>query len=336
MVFVSISLRLEVDVEAMNMVEPMGAYTRHRTVPMVKSRGNGRYTIVMAPAISGQSLAFAYQAVLVELAKQRGLPLCNACENYKVIGGFVKLSGDINNCVVEDITGFMVAAEKGQMAKRRTSTISFSYMLPDLEGASAHIEPQLHVRYNFLQPQLQQPFEIETATAVYTVSIALDPEKIGVEELGTYKDDRYSSERKEVNNRKDRVELAFDALKVVFEGQVYGAKKSRVLPIAYILGAIASISNPMPFAVTPARIRSDTDHYINETWKRAFMYVKTLREENIYIAYMDKEGLKVEKPRLDSDEVAKRLVDLGSADTFSELIDKIKNKVIEMLFKQTS
>lgn len=334
MVFVSIGLRLEVDVEAMNMVEPMGAYTRHRTAPMVKRRGTGRYTIVMAPSISGQSIGFAYQSTLVELAKIRKLPLCSACENYKTIGGFVKQSGDVKNCVVEDITGFMIAAEKGQMANRRTSTISFSYMLPDLEGASAHIEPQMHVRYNLLQSkELQQPFEIETATAIYTVSIALDPEKIGVVEQGVYENGQYRTRKEGVSDRKERVILAFDALKVLFEGQVYGAKKSRVLPIVRILGAVATISDPWPFMVSPARVRSEDDHYINETWERALMYVKTLSEETIQITYMDKEGLSIKKPELD-DETSKRLIDLGAANTLSELIDKIKNVVVGALFPE--
>ena len=178
MVFVSIGLRTRIEVEALNMTEALGAYTRHRTASLLKKfeKQGGRlsYRIVTVPAISGQSISHGYHRALVEIAKKMGLPVCKECSNYEVIGGFLKHGtagrnvteeGIVRECVVEDITGFMVPDAN----IRRTSAIMFSYMVPDLESAETAIDPQFHVRYNF-KTQQHNPFQIESGTCLLYTS----------------------------------------------------------------------------------------------------------------------------------------------------------------------
>jgi len=67
-VFLSLAARLEVNVEAFNAVETVGNLTKHRRAPMVVPTDSG-YRLVYVPAVSGESLANAYQRALVDVAR---------------------------------------------------------------------------------------------------------------------------------------------------------------------------------------------------------------------------------------------------------------------------
>jgi len=286
MVSVSIGLRLRVEVEALNMVEALGAYNRHRTVSLLKSvTKNGRkgYRLVIAPAISSQSIANGYHRVLVELANKLRLPVCDECKSYELRGGFTKrtTTKEINHderlktCVVEDLTGFLAPDAN----VRRTSPVSFSYMVPDVESAKTALDSQFHVRYDFTTRE-HAPFTIESGTAIYMLSISVDFDRIGRYENGEY-----------VENREKRIELALKGLAVLIEGLNYGAKKARYLPINEVVGGIAAVSHPMPFAVSPPRVYRDGRNYIVETIERAKHYITVLQDLNqqIKLYYLDKE-----------------------------------------------
>ncbi len=318
MVFVSIGLRLKVEVEALNMTESLGAYTRHRTVSLLKKYSSDKgiwYKIITVPAISGQSIAHGYHVALVEIADKLGLPVCDECKRYRIVGGFLK-HGTAKNidektivttCVVEDITGFL-APDAGV---RRTSAIMFSYMVPDIEMAETSIDPQFHVRYNFEKNE-HNPFQIESGTAIYMLGIGLDVDKIG----------KYYENNKEktVGDRDKRIELAYKALIALIEGVGFGAKKARYLPILEVVGAVSTISHPIPFMVSPPRGK----YYISETIKRASEYKKVLSdlEEDVRIIYMDKEGLEV---------ATAENVEVKKVESFAELIDTLKNITFEFI-----
>lgn len=318
MVFVSMGLRLRVEVEALNMVEALGAYTRHRTVAILRKitrDGVPIYRIVTVPAISGQSIANGYMRVLVELAKHYKLEVCDECSEYEKRGGFTKhgtfkekIEHDylVKKCIVEDLTGFMVP----EAQIRRTSPVMFSYMAPDLEGAKATIESQFHVRYDFTS-QKHQPFNIESGTAIYMLLIGIDVSRIGKLENGGY-----------VDNRLKRIEVALKGIGVLLESFSFGAKKSRYLPVEEIVGAIVAVSNPIPFMVSPPRVHPDRN-YIKDTLLRAKKYSEMLSDlnEKIYIVYLDKEGLKVD---IDIDpKGSKDGINVVRVETFSELIEKV-------------
>lgn len=325
MVFASIGLRLRTEVEALNMVEALGAYTRHRTISilrMIERDGKLGYRLMIAPAISGQSIAHGYHRVLVEMAKMLKLPICEECRDYEVIGGFPKRAEKevpyderIKGCVVESLTGFMSVGPAIRVATRMTSPVSFSFLVPDVESAKVSLDSQFHVRYDF-RTQQHAPFTIESGSAIYMLSITIDVDKIGRLEGGGYVDDR-----------SERIELAFKALAALIDGFVYGAKKARYLPINEVLGGVAAISHPLPFMVSPPRIYRDGRNYIDDTLLRASHYVKVLKweggGERVKIFYMDKEGV-VEKASAEGIEVIK-------VNTFSEMVENVLNEVKSLL-----
>jgi len=321
--FVSFGFRFRVEVEALNMAETVGNYARHRAAPVLiqvrDEKGKLKeYRITMAPAVSGQSVAFGYMSALVKLAEQKGLPVCEECRNYEHLGGFFKRADRVDvgyderikTCVVEDITGFMATKERAEGGKgaviRRTSPIMFSYMVPDATSARGVLMPQLHVRYNLKNPDKQVPYQVEAGTAVYIHGVAIDVERIGRLEDG-----------KHINteDRLMRIGLALDALKVLYGGLLFGAKKARYLPVIETLGGIAAVSHPMPFVVSPPRLGD----YVGENVNRA----KKFGAGSIKLFCFDKEGV-TGCGKQDGAE---------AADSLEDLVDKVKVAVMEMLKK---
>jgi CRISPR-associated protein Csa2 len=321
--FVSFGFRFRVEVEALNMAETVGNYARHRAAPiLIQVRDEeGRlkeYRITMAPAVSGQSVAFGYMSALVKLAEQRRLPVCEECRSYEHLGGFFKRADRVDvgyderikTCVVEDLTGFMATKERGEGGKgaviRRTSPVMFSYMVPDATSARGVLMPQLHVRYNLKNPEKQVPYQVEAGTAVYIHGVAIDVERIGRLEDGRHID---------AKDRLMRVELALDALKALYGGLLFGAKKARYLPVIEALGGIAAVSHPMPFVVSPPRLGD----YVGENVNRA----RKFGAGSIKLFCFDKEGV-TSCGKQDGVE---------AADSLEDLVDKVKAAVVEMLKK---
>jgi CRISPR-associated protein Csa2 len=81
--FISVASRFIANIEALNAVESVGNVTKHRRAPIIVSDEKTGYTIKYVPAISGESLAHAYQANIVEFAKaiykDEKVPLCKWC-----------------------------------------------------------------------------------------------------------------------------------------------------------------------------------------------------------------------------------------------------------------
>ncbi|MDK2853922.1 MAG: CRISPR-associated protein Csa2 [Thermococcaceae archaeon] len=159
--FLSVGVRFEANVEALNMVETAGNYGKHRRVPYLVEE-DGKLKTVYVPAVSGESLGHAYQEHLVRESLSMSLPVCDDChrgEFYKSMNK-VHLQKKVNPipedpkeieaaivraCVVEDVGGFLYA-EKPPV--RRTSAFQVSYALPVKSVALfATSEPQLHARH---------------------------------------------------------------------------------------------------------------------------------------------------------------------------------------------
>ncbi|ACB39926.1 DevR family CRISPR-associated autoregulator [Pyrobaculum neutrophilum] len=306
--FVSFAFRFRAEVEALNMVETMGNYARHRTVPVL-IREDGGYRITAAPGVSGQSVSYGYMAALVKLAAGRSLPVCEECASYEKIGGFFKRADRVDighdervkTCVVEDITGFMATKEAGGGEKgsvvKRTSAVMFSYMLPDTSSARGVVMPQFHVRYNLQKPDTQRPFTVESGTAVYIQAVAIDVMKIGRLEDGD-----------DVDDWLERAELAFDALKLLYSGMLFGAKKARYLPAFEALGGVAAVADPHPFMVSPPRY--------GDYWALNKARVEKMKPlySTLELSCFDREGI--------------TSCDSGLS-TLEELIDWAKERVLE-------
>lgn len=327
MVFVSMALRLRINIEAANMVESFGNYTRHRIAPVVRRTSEG-YEVIFAPTISGQSVAHAFMRALVDIINNMNsnsnvkLPLCDDCKNYSIIGGFLKRSSNVTTpvdervktCVVDDVTGFMAAKKKVSSVVRRTSRIMFSYLVPDADVAKSTVMPQFHVRFDNRSAD-NDIFQVESGSAIYMSSVAIDVDGIGLLSSNSDKDPSY------VENRDKRIEAVFNALMAVYSGNYLGAKKARYLPIIDILGGVAAVSDPIPFSVSPPKFMD----YVKDTYQRASKYAQAINGENIYITYFDKEGI----IQQDSCSQNNGQVSCEKRENLEDMIQKVKEKVLE-------
>jgi CRISPR-associated protein Csa2 len=72
--YLSLSARILLNAEALNMAETIGNVSRHRKAPVVLVKGDTT-SILYVPAISGESIAHHYQRILANIANSRGLPV---------------------------------------------------------------------------------------------------------------------------------------------------------------------------------------------------------------------------------------------------------------------
>jgi len=344
-VTLSLSLRVVVNSEALNMAEAVGNYTRHRKAPIVVATEDG-YSVVYVPAVSGESLAHGYQLLLAQIAKDRKLPVTRMDE----AGYFLKFSDDnvlkwfeedlknigytiedfkkadvpeiekaiLKTSTVADVGGFLYTTKQ----VKRNSAIRFSYMLPTLdaiEKGGAAITPQLHTRY--APPELakaaQALFYIESGSALYTFTAELVASDIS----RLY----YSREEDEVlkNQRLERVKAAVDALTALVDGMILGAKRSRYQPIWNIRSLVVSLSKgPVEFIVNPGFTRD----YIKKTYERAVALTKAIQEETINIYCYNGENL--EEPTLITD--AKN-VTYERATSHTDALIKTRDKLVKIM-----
>jgi len=304
---VSLTLRVLVNNEALNMAESVGNVTRHRRAPIVVASERG-YSIVYAPAVSGESLAYHYQKTLTQVAQSMNLPTTKMDR----AGYYVKFSDDeiikslydevkdvtsktnpcevettlLNASVVADVTGFLYTNK----LVKRTSRIKFSYMIPTLDalesGATATY-PQLHVRYIPPEKAKEQAlYYVEGGSSLYMLTVDLDVSSIGIAE--------YCEESKVpkdlVSQRSQRIEVALKALAAMFDGMIFGAKRSRYNPIWSVKSLLVSVSKgPVSFEVSPAVNKE----YVKETYSRAVNLMKIIPDVKIKMYVFNGEGLEV-------------------------------------------
>jgi len=273
--FLSVGVRFEANVEALNMVETAGNYSKHRRVPYLLEE-NGKLKTVYVPALSGESLAHAYQEHLVREALSLGLPVCDDCRRYEFYKSMnkVHLQKKVNpiptdpkdieravveSCVVEDVGGFLYA-EKPPV--RRSSAFQVSYALPIKSVALfSTSEPQLHARHAQMDSSgkkgnasEQMIYYVEVGTAIYGFTFNLDLDAIGISAI---------TSKPILDEIKQRREAALRALFRMLSSAQFGAKLSRFFPVGDITETAVTVTEH-PFVVTSPIY----DDYIPRTKKR--------------------------------------------------------------------
>lgn len=277
-VFVSIRGRVIVNVEALNMTESVGNYVKRRRVPVISPT---TYATYFVPAISGESIAHGYQEVLAKKADQD--TVCNLCKqgiflksttsdvikkSFNVQDGVQWLKSVIGNditpdnihealekaiisrCIVEDVGGFMYAERTFDGINvgsfRRTSCFSTGYMIPVKEAIeNVVIEPQLHTRFvqgmpHEWQERYQVPYYVEISSAPYVFSFDLDTKYIGRLTFSYEKVGKPAINEEECEKR---IEVALESLKHFLIEMMFGAKKTRFLPVIDWESIVIAISN---------------------------------------------------------------------------------------------
>jgi len=304
--FVSVGVRFEANVEALNMVETTGNYTKHRRVPYIFRDEEG-YKIIYVPAISGESLAHAYQELLVGESKSiySSPPVCSDCmrgEFFKSMDKIhlksktqedpSKLTPEklekiiVEKCLVEDIGGFLYA-ERPPL--KRSSAFQVSYALPIKTVAIySTTEPQLHARHAQLRLEEiekkgrergraapQMIYYVETGSALYGFTFNIDLDAIGISGINS----KPILVEEEIKKRR---KVALMALLRLVSSQQFGAKLSRFFPVGGILSVVASVSKN-PFSITSPIY----DGYINSTSNRLSV-LKSKFKEDVYLYIFDK------------------------------------------------
>lgn len=315
MVYLSLSTRILINIEALNMTESIGNFVRHRRAPIVIPTPNG-YQLKYVPVISGETLAHAYQEILAKISETLGLKVCRLCRQ----GIFLKHTDSrvfersglptpsntkdpynveeviVKNCAIEDIGGFLYT----DAALKRTSRVLFGYMVPALDAIRlSATEAQFHVRYDPLasgEETKQMIYYIETGSAVYVLTSSLDICSIGVSSIALDENTGKPRNLIDSNERLKRVEAAIKTLEIMVTQQLFGAKKTRFNPHWKITSIAILVSTPLPLNTVPAH----TTKYISETVRIAHDAINSLNsgeakiDEKASLYYYAEE--EIEKP----------------------------------------
>ncbi len=305
--FLSAGVRFEANVEALNAVETTGNFSKHRKVPyIVWNEDKSKYDVIYVPAISGESLAHAYQELLVREALQMNAnaPICDECrrgEFFKSMNSAHLASkvpnakqaspqdievGVVTNCLVEDIGGFLYA-EKPPV--KRSSAFQFSYAVPVKKVALLSVtEPLLHARHAQMREMKgkserqgaaeQMLYYVEAGTAIYGFTFNLDLDAIGVSSFTG----KPILNEEEIEFRREAAVRAF--IRMVSSKQ-FGAKLSRFFPAGDIITVYVSLTQH-PFSVTSPIYQGAA----LTTAKRLDVLKSKFSEEVSLIAYDPLEG----------------------------------------------
>lgn len=302
--FVSVGVRFEANVEALNMVETAGNYSKHRRVPYIVE-DEDVIKIIYVPAVSGESIAHAFQELLAEEAAAENQKVCRKCAR----GEFLKSmdeenaaekfddkkvpteaeeieKGIVKNCAVEDVGGFLYA---GKPPVKRTSAFQVSYALPIKKMAIySTVEPQLHARHAIIAKVEEKKKEIgaaeqmlyyvETGTAIYAFTLNIDLKAIGVSGITG---NLLISE----DHVKARRRSAIRSLMRMLSSRQFGAKLSRFLPLGGIVSLVVSVTEK-PFTITSPIYEGFEDNTMNRLEKIA----REFNEEYRYYV-MGRDGL---------------------------------------------
>ena len=280
--FLSLSARLLVNVEALNMVESIGNVMRHRRAPITVPTEEG-YILTYVPVVSGECLAHIYQAWIAEIAKKRGLPVCEYCgKEIFVKHGALTLFGGleweqelkkrissrgsrynpedveleiIKNCVIEDIGGFLMPE---RIPVKRTAKFQVGYMIPAYEQVrEAALEAQFHVRYAPTEEQ-HAIYYVELGSALYTFQFNLDVDGIAYTSM-LGKKPVLDDEERFKEERRRRVRVAIEALAHMMENRFFGAKLTRFNPVTEIRSLLVTCllyTSPSPRDLSTSRMPS--------------------------------------------------------------------------------
>jgi len=329
MVFLSLSARILLNVEALNMVESVGNFVRHRRAPIVVPTSTG-FVLKYVPVLSGESIAHAYQELLADLAVKSGIKVCDNCK----AGYFIKHSEDsvledwakkvkgnpeefektiVQNCVVEDIGGFLYT---GEQPVKRTSRFQVGYVVPAYDSLmTTAVEAQFHVRYA-REIKQQSIYNVEVGSAVYVLGFNLDIDGIGM--LSSVK----VSQGVPKEERLRRIELAIKSLGTMLTNSLFGAKRSRFTPAWRVLNTAVVVSNPISITVDPAH----TKDYVYNTVKKVESFKKLMNSGNIKFKEDVWVGLYKSK-----DETLPEVEGVDEVSNLAELMDKALDKVFELV-----
>ena len=268
----------------------------------------------------------------------------------------------VSSCIVEDIGGFLYApgqqekltdeakqklASVGIMKRernkysnafgniKRTSNFSTGYMIPVREAIeNTIIEPQLHSRYALGTPfvekgtQGQMIYYVELSSAPYVFSFDLDTKYIG---RLTFSYDKAGDPAVNDDELKRRLNVTLDSLKLFLIEMLFGAKKTRFLPVIDWESIVIAVSGDVWTIPSPlsANYIANALNKLSKTNRKAelFVYINpmVLEDTTVYVEKKTEELLESFYKALD--ELKKKIENRGD----TNLIDwnEFKRKKLE-------
>lgn len=269
--FLTVAVKLIANVHAMNNEGSIGQTTDLRMIRMVSEDGK---ELGEVPAVSGRMLKHWHLAyMLKEELNQNSLKLCGKCKEWKPDrqSDAKNESSGVNSCVICDVHGFLSTA-KVQAPPRRSSCISFSWLLPVIDCDSpskqvihSRVEPsgtteekkKLPAEAEDVMPPddvseeevkrktAQMIFYKNYASSTYAFLCSVDLDRIGKPLIENALSD--------INEIKRRRQMAVRALMPLVIG-AFGASQSHALPHTKCLGVLAALSDnstPLPNLISP-------------------------------------------------------------------------------------
>jgi len=245
--YLSVAAKLVLNVHDLNNEGSVGQSLDIRQIRMVDENGN---PLPEMPAVSGRMMKHWHLEHMRRKALEDNLPLCDTCkagQPDRQTAATDELEA-INNCVVCDVHGFL-STEKMANAPRRSSCVSFSWLLPVL-GTNPTSKQVIHSRVASgtqalaaTQETAQMIFYKSYASGVFTFVAGVDLNRIG----------STIDNRRIKGDTKTRCSLAVQSLLPVVLG-AFGASQSHALPHTRCLGLLVALSTtkkPVPNLISP-------------------------------------------------------------------------------------
>ncbi len=253
--YLSLAARLVLNVHDLNNEGSIGQSLDIRQIRMVDESGN---PLEEMPAVSGRMMKHWHLEHMRREALNSNLSLCPTCsagQPDRQTDATDELAA-IQSCVICDAHGFLSTA-KVPNAPRRTSPVSFSWLLPQI-GTKPEGKQVIHSRVATgteasagSEDTAQMIFNKSYASGLFAFVASIDLGRIG----------NTIDNRPITDNRTGRQKLAVQALLPICLG-AFGASQSHALPHAKCTGLLAALSKtekPIPNLISPIYSGGFTD-----------------------------------------------------------------------------
>lgn len=267
--YVTFAVKVQLNVHDLNNEAVAGNVTDIRMMEFLDEQGKKRE----APAVSGRMLKHWHCEAMRELINQGSYPnilLCGGCkvgepvkpgktENEKIIQVAKSEEEIVNDCIICDVHGYLIAGGAKQEGKRgisarRSSRAMLSWLMPVL-GTEFPWKQVVHTRVSQQQAMAegegaaQMIFSKSYASGFYGFVSALDVDRIGLIELKLASNNPYAIND---NERKNRAKVAIEAYRYMISGKM-GASLSHAIPHADPIEILVvySETGPLPFPISP-------------------------------------------------------------------------------------
>lgn len=244
--FLTLAAKLIVNVHDMNNEGSIGQTTDIRMIRMIGEDGK---ELPEVPAVSGRMMKHWHLAYMLREELNNSTPkLCPQCKTWEPERKPQDEVNGINACVICDVHGFLCTA-KVQAPPRRSSCVSFSWLLPVLD-AKSEVKQVIHSRVASAagegdEKSSQMIYYKNYASSIYAFVCSIDLDRIGKPLIGNGLSDAVEIKR--------RRQMAVKALLPMVMG-AFGASQSHALPHTKCLGVLAALSDnttPLPNLVSP-------------------------------------------------------------------------------------